>query len=167
MCVCERQTVYECVYTMQRGWIIFISLQLVWPPLPSTTILNATTSPKLFSLPHCSEPLFKNTVTLFPLFHCVCVCVLFTLSSSFTQTHTHCHTHMFPLTSFLRQFIWLTGKKSKEKTDLLEILKCHTEEDWAGCCCLRSLILTLISYSYPPPVSPPLSIPNCLHLNAL
>lgn len=33
------------------------------------------------------------------------------------------HSQMFPVTSFLRQFIWRTGNKWEEKTNLLEILK--------------------------------------------
>lgn len=117
---CVRVCLTVCMLC-REGWIIFISLLLIRPPHPhptlptTTTTLNAPSSPKLFSLPCHSEALFKNTVTLFLLVSSVCVPL--TLSSFFTQRHTHPYTlsHMFPLTSFLRQFIWLAEKKTWRK----------------------------------------------------
>lgn len=82
--------VYECVYSMQRRMNHFyLTSAHQTPPTTTTTTttFNAPTSPKLFSLPHRSEPLFKNTITLFLLFHSACV--PFTLILFHTVTHTH------------------------------------------------------------------------------
>lgn len=103
--VCES----ACVYGAERDESF---LSLLSSSDPTTTALHI--SLKLFSLPCHSAPLFKKTSS-FPLcsFHS-----LIFFSHTRACTHAHTPTHTFPLTSFLRQFIWLAEKKMwrKEKS---------------------------------------------------
>lgn len=148
--VCES----ACVYGAERDESF---LSLLRSSDPTTTALHI--SLKLFSLPCHSAPLFKKTSS-FPLcsFHS-----LIFFSHTHARTHIHTRTHS-PWPHFWGSLFGWRKKKCDERRNLPEILKMLLRGRLSSLLLFPPLILPLFSHSHPPPVPPPLSISNSLHL---
>lgn len=138
---------------------------------------HQTTPPPRFIhhlLPNCFPSLvalsrYLKTVTLFLLFPSVCS---FTVSSIFDLSHMHTHTHTHFLIDLNSQAVYLAGRKKmwvKDKSpwNPQNATQKKTEQSVALALFLPPLILTLISPSCPPPVSPPHPISHSQHFRCL
>lgn len=97
---------------MQSGMNhVYLSWVHQSPHPTTTTILHAPTI--LFFHPRRSELLYKTLSHSFSFCCCLCVCVF----SFHSLILFHSNTHTFPLTSFLRLFIWLGGNKIMKKRE--------------------------------------------------